>query len=224
MTLADKILDFLSTLPNPGSLPKGVKVMNPFTDEKTFALVRRFYTTYYNDNAPRTALLGINPGRFGGGITGIPFTDPIKLEKCCGISNDFEKRAELSADFIYRMIEAYGGPKAFYGRFYISAVSPLGFTLNGKNMNYYDDPKLERNLHDFIVKCIKTQLDFPLDRKRCFCLGEGKNFKYLAKLNRNHAFFDEIIPLPHPRFIMQYRRRRVDEYVRIYVDALNSTE
>ncbi len=221
MTLADKILDFLSTLPDPGPLPKGVGVMNPFADAKTFALVRRFYTLYYNDNIPRTAILGINPGRFGGGITGIPFTDPIKLEKFCGIPNEYEKRAELSADFIYRMIEAFGGPKLFYARFYVSAVSPLGFVSNGKNMNYYDDPKLERSLRDFIIRCLKTQLDFPLDRKRCFCLGEGKNFNYLVKLNRDHAFFDEIIPLPHPRFIMQYRRRRVEEFVRLYVDALN---
>src|SRR5690606_3791757 len=106
VTLADKILDFLSTLPDPGPLPKGVAVMNPFVDKKAFTLVRRFYTTFYNDNNPRTAILGINPGRFGGGITGIPFTDPIKLEKYCGIENDYEKRAELSADFIYRMIEA----------------------------------------------------------------------------------------------------------------------
>ena len=221
MTLADKILDFFSTLPDPGPLPKGVAVMNPFVDKKAFTLVRRFYTTFYNDNNPRTAILGINPGRFGGGITGIPFTDPIKLEKYCGIENDYEKRAELSADFIYRMIEAFGGPKKFYRQFYISAVSPLGFTSNGKNMNYYDDPKLERCLRDFIVTCLKRQLDFPLDRKRCFCLGEGKNFNYLTKLNRDHAFFDELIPLPHPRFVMQYRRRRVDEFVESYVDALN---
>lgn len=219
--LSKKILDFLSTLANPDSLPEGVDVMNPFRDPKTFSLVRQFYTTFYNDTTPRTAILGINPGRFGGGVTGIPFTDPIKLEKYCGVDNDFEKRAELSADFIYKMIEAYGGPKKFYSRFYISAVSPLGFTLNGKNMNYYDDKKLETSLLDFIVHCLKNQLDFPLDRKRCFCLGEGKNFKYLVNLNRTYAFFEEIIPLPHPRFIMQYRRKRVDEYVRLYVDALD---
>jgi len=222
VTQADKILDFLTKLPDPGPLPKGVDVMNPFTDPRAFALVQRFYRKYYNDNTPRIAILGINPGRFGGGITGIPFTDPIKLEKYCGIENDYDKRGELSADFIYRMIEAYGGPEAFYGRFYISAVSPLGFVLNGKNMNYYDDAELERGLHTFIIQCLNTQLVFPLDRKRCFCLGEGKNFKYLVKLNRDHAFFDEIIPLPHPRFIMQYRRKRVEEYVRRYVDALNA--
>ncbi|HEY8512926.1 MAG TPA: uracil-DNA glycosylase family protein [Cyclobacteriaceae bacterium] len=220
MTLADKILDFLSTLPNPGPLPKGVEVMNPFADANAFALVECFYRAFYDDNSPRTAILGINPGRFGGGITGIPFTDPIKLEKYCGIANDYEKRAELSADFIYRMIEAFGGPKQFYGQLYISAVSPLGFVSNGKNMNYYDDTKLERSLRDFIVTCLKKQLDFPLNRKRCFCLGEGKNFNYLVKLNRDHAFFDEIIPLPHPRFIMQYRRRRVEEFVELYVGKL----
>ncbi len=39
----------------------------------------------------RYLILGINPGRFGGGITGIPFTDPIRLQNICGIENDFQK-------------------------------------------------------------------------------------------------------------------------------------
>ena len=86
-----------------------------------------FYTKYYSDNNKRILLLGINPGRFGGGVTGIPFTDPVRLEKVCGIKNDFQKKQELSSVFIYEMIEAYGGAEKFYKQFYISAVSPLGF-------------------------------------------------------------------------------------------------
>ena len=49
----------------------------------------------------RHLLLGINPGRFGGGVTGIPFTDPIRLQNVCGIENNFEKKQELSSVFIY---------------------------------------------------------------------------------------------------------------------------
>ena len=36
------------------------------------------------------------------------------------------------------MIEGYGGPEKFYSKFYFGAISPLGFTMDGKNLNYYD--------------------------------------------------------------------------------------
>ncbi|MFI5224347.1 MAG: DUF4918 domain-containing protein, partial [Nitrospirales bacterium] len=65
-------------------------------------------------------ILGINPGRLGAGLTGIPFTDPLKLQNICGIENTLPKKAELSADFIYTMISAFGGPEAFYKKFYFS--------------------------------------------------------------------------------------------------------
>lgn len=220
MTQAKKILDFYHTLSVPTALPDGVEVMNPYQNKKAAGLASQFYKRYYNDTNQRVLILGINPGRFGGGITGIPFTDPIKLEVQCGIKNDFEKKAELSADFIYRMIAAYGGVDAFYNRFYIGAVCPLGLTANGKNLNYYDTPEVESALRDFMVSSLKAQLDFPLYRERCFCLGEGKNFKYITRLNKEYRFFKNITPLPHPRFIMQYRRKKVEEYVGRYVGEM----
>src|SRR5690606_10291567 len=143
-----------------------------------------------------------------------------KLETQCGIKNDLDKKPELSADFIYRMIAAYGGVDTFYSRFYIGAICPLGLTANGKNLNYYDTPEVERALRNFIVTSLQAQLDFPLNRERCICLGEGKNFKYLTRLNEEYGFFKSIIPLPHPRFIMQYRRKRVEEYVGQYLAAM----
>jgi len=77
------------------------------------------------------------------GITGIPFTDPVKLE-VLGIANDFQKKRELSSDFVYQMITAFGGANKFYQTFYISAISPLGFTKDEKNLNYYDVKRLTR--------------------------------------------------------------------------------
>ena len=35
--------------------------------------------------------------------------------------------------------------------------------------------------------------------------------------------FDEIIPLPHPRFIMQYRRKQKQQFIDQYLHALNSS-
>lgn len=220
MTQAKKILDFYHTLAVPSALPDGVTIMNPYQNKIAADLARQFYDRYYGDSNERIPILGINPGRFGGGITGIPFTDPIKLETQCGIKNDLDKKPELSADFIYRMIAAYGGVDTFYSRFYIGAICPLGLTANGKNLNYYDTPEVERALRNFIVTSLQAQLDFPLNRERCICLGEGKNFKYLTRLNEEYGFFKSIIPLPHPRFIMQYRRKRVEEYVGQYLAAM----
>jgi len=48
--------------------------MNPFREfEQTLVVADEFYHKYYNDYNSRLLILGINPGRFGGGLTGIPF-------------------------------------------------------------------------------------------------------------------------------------------------------
>ena len=54
----------------------------------------------------------------------------------------------------------------------------------------------------------------------CYCLGEGENYKYFSRINERHGFFKEIVPLPHPRWVMQYRRKKVKEYVELYVEKL----
>jgi hypothetical protein len=217
MLFSDHILDFFQHLEIMATLPEGVDVLNPYKDKDVFELCRQFYKKYYNDNAERTLILGINPGRLGGGLTGIPFTDPLKLEKYCGIANSLQRKAELSADFIYQVITEYGGPESFYSKFYFSSVSPLGFTMNGKNLNYYDISELETTLRNFVVESITKTLKFGINTSVCYCLGEGKNFKFLSRLNDEQKFFNEIIPLPHPRFIMQYRRKRVPQYIGDYL-------
>ena len=53
----------------------------------------------------------------------------------------------------------------------------------------------------------------------CFCLGTGKNEKFLIALNAKHNFFGRIIAVEHPRFIMQYRSKRMHEYIAKYLEA-----
>jgi hypothetical protein len=219
MTFADNILAFYRSLALP-RLPKGVEAMNPYQDATAYALSEQFYRMFYSDEKPRRIIMGINPGRFGGGLTGVPFTDPLKLEQRFGIKNDLKKKVELSADFIYTMIDAYGGPKKFYSRYYINSVSPLGFVKDGKNLNYYDIRELQDAIEPFVVDSINRQLAFGIDRKAGYCLGEGKNFEYLDKLNRKHKFFKEVVPLSHPRFIMQYKRKHIPAYVDDYLKKL----
>ena len=106
----------------------------------------------------RISIFGINPGRFGAGLTGISFTDPIRLELVCGIKNDLKKKPEPSSRFVYKVIEAYGGVEKFYNDFYVTAVSPLGFTEDGNNLNYYDYKSLVAAAEPFIIDSIKKQI------------------------------------------------------------------
>jgi hypothetical protein len=218
-----RILPFLKSLRIPTSLLRGVQVLNPYQDPTVFRLCELFYTNFYHDAKPRTIIIGINPGRFGGGLTGIPFTDPIRLETVCGIQNTLPKKAELSSEFIYSMINAYGGCKEFYSRFYFTSVSPLGFTKQGKNLNYYDDRKLAERLTPFIVDCLEIQLRWGINRSVAYCLGEGENFKFLSQLNAEHHFFEKLLPLAHPRYIMQYKRKSVNKYIDQYLQLLNQS-
>jgi len=214
-----KILHFYTSL-RPPSVPKGVEVLFPMQEPNVKEIMNKFFDKFYSDNNPRTLLLGINPGRFGAGVTGINFTAPKQLTGFCGIDHPFKMQSELSAEFIYAVINAFGGAKDFYSKFFVSAVSPLGYVKNGKNMNYYDDPALQSSLRPFIIDCIQQQYDWNINHHTCLCIGGEKNFKFLSSLNQEYQWFKQIIPLPHPRFIMQYKRPRTAEFVSLYLREL----
>lgn len=219
MTWADKITSFLFGLQFPLELGKGVAVLDVHKDAAVQEACTSFYRKFYNDNNERYLLIGINPGRFGGGITGIPFTDPVRLEKDCGIKNSWQKKQELSSVFMYEMMAAYGGVKSFYKDIYISAVSPLGFVKDGKNLNYYDDRSLKDKIRPFVVDCMEKQLGFGLNRDACFCIGEGENLKYLSGLNKEYQWFRNVEAVAHPRFIMQYKLKFKQDYIDKYISA-----
>jgi len=221
-TFAERAIHFYSNLLIKTTLPAGSEILNPYESPAVKDIVTAFFTSFFDDQKDRVILLGVNPGRFGAGITGITFTDPIRLEEDCQIPNPFEKRAELSSRFIYEVISSYGGCQAFYQRFFLSAVSPLGFVRDGKNLNYYDERDLENALGDFIESALRDQLDLGIRRDKAICLGEGKNMKYLERMNRELKLFGEIIPLPHPRWVMQYRFKRKEEFIGKYLEVLQS--
>ncbi len=222
MTFGKQVLNFNLSLNPHFKVSKGVHVLHPYSDKHITGFAEQFYSNYYNDHEKRVFIFGINPGRFGAGTTGIPFTDPIRLERECGIANDLKKLPELSSAFIYQLIHEYGGVNLFYSHFYITAVCPLGFTYANKNLNYYDDKQLYSACTPMIIESIDKQLVFGADRNYCFCLGEGKNFDCLDELNKEHTFFKKIIPLPHPRWIMQYRRKYVSLFIQKYLDAFKN--
>lgn len=220
MTLSSKVLSFYQQL-TPDVLPEGIEVMLPFADAETWRVTEAFYAKYYNDNHTRVFILGINPGRFGGGVTGIPFTDPIRLETDCGIPNSFAKKQEISSVFVYEMIRAFGGTEAFYSKFYINSLYPMALTHKGKNINYYDTPALLAATRKPIIENVQTQIGFGLRTDIAICWGEGKNYNYLQKLNAEFGFFKEVIPLPHPRFIVQYKRKQLAKYIERYLEVFD---
>lgn len=221
MLVSDRILHFYKSLNLSLKLPSGIEVINPYKNDEVLAVCGKFYSKYYSDTKGRRMILGINPGRFGAGVTGIPFTDPIRLENKCGVKNNFLKKPELSSEFIYSLIETMGGPGHFYSHYFIGAVSPLGFKKNEKNFNYYDSKELTRILKPFIIKSLIDQIGCGINSRKCYCFGQGKNFEYLSMLNTELKLFDQIVPLPHPRWVMQYRRKHLGEIIAQTVKMLS---
>src|SRR6056297_952643 len=143
-TFAQKVIRFNKSLHFKGKLPGQIRIMNPFREnEGILPVMEEFYNKFYNDQHHRKFILGINPGRFGAGATGIPFTDTKRLSEVCGIHIESVRTHETSSVFIYEMIEKYGGANRFYSDYYINSICPLGFLrMNAKrnwvNCNYYD--------------------------------------------------------------------------------------
>jgi hypothetical protein len=226
--LADRLLkEVLSFNLKKTRLPKGIDVLDPFNGEnaeQVRRIVEHFHRQYYSDERPRLLMLGINPGRLGAGSTGICFTDTKRCEADLGIPVEGMRTHEPSSDFFYRAIRAAGGPKAFYDRVYVQALCPLGFTRMGPkgtpvNLNYYDDRALQEAITPVVVRWLRDLIATGLRTDVMCCIGTGKNLAQLEKLNEQHGFFERIIPLEHPRFVMQYRFKRLDEFVEKYVAA-----
>jgi hypothetical protein len=213
--VARKAIEFYSGLRAP-HVPAGITVMSPYRDDRVLAYVRLFLEKFYSDYKPRVLVLGINPGRFGAGVTGVTFTDPVALADRCGIPNHLPKRRELSSEFVYQVVDRMGGVSPFFGRFFLSAVCPLGFTRDGRNLNYYDDRSLLRLVEPFIAATLKKQVEVAGRRDVAIILGR-KNAGHV-----DPGIFERIEVLDHPRFILQYRRRRVEEYVRRYEAVLRA--
>ncbi|MCO6496850.1 MAG: SMUG2 DNA glycosylase family protein [Chitinophagaceae bacterium] len=227
-TIGEQVIEFNRDLHYTGKLPKGFDVINPFRDNpETMEVMERFYKRYYHDNKSRRFLIGINPGRKGAGVTGVPFTDTKRLENVCGIPMKSARTHEPSSMFIYDMIEAYGGPEKFYGDFYINSPFPLAIVRlkKGKwlNANYYDDTKLFNAVEDFMIESLKKHVSLGLKTDKVYSLGI-KNTDFLKKLNEKAHLFGEIIPLEHPRFIQQYKSKEKELYIAKYLELLHPEE
>lgn len=221
-TFSEKILDFYNRLAFPANiLPSGVTVIDPYEAPEARSSVKAFYGKFFSDTKARVFVFGINPGRFGSGITGVPFTDPVALQEYCGIANPFEKRRELSSQFVYEFIEQWEGVRNFYQKFFLTAVSPLGFSRKGLNYNFYDDAEFFSAIKPFIIESMRAQIDCGASREIAIVFGVGKNQRIFTKINDEYGFFKDICTLEHPRFIMQYQRKNLKRYLRKYQNVFS---
>lgn len=220
MSFSTKAIKYFTNLKSPIRIIEGISAINPYESDEVKSKLKQFFIKYYNDNNERLFIIGINPGRFGGGLTGISFTDPVALKEYCGIDNNLGDRKELSSKFIYQMIELYGGAESFYSNIFISALYPFAIIKNDKNYNYYDEKSLAEKLKKEIISNMKLQIEFGARRDRVILLGK-KNADYFSSINKEYNFFKSIVVLEHPRYIMQYKLKHIHTYLKKYIDSIN---
>src|SRR5690606_24670315 len=149
--------------------------------------------------------------------------DTKRLESACGIPMHSTHTHEISSVYIYDMIEAYGGPAAFYSQFYINSPFPLAIVQEKKgswvNANYYDDKVLFSMVKDFMIDSLRKHISLGLDTSEVFILGK-KNADFLQKINHEEKFFDKMTVLEHPRYIQQYKSKDKISYIDKYLKLL----
>jgi hypothetical protein len=217
LMFSKKAIKYFRNIEPPAILPAGVEILNPYKDR--MYLVEEFYNHFFNDDKPRVFIFGINPGRFGGGLTGISFTDPVALRNFCGIENDLGNKRELSSEFIYMMIERFGGTEEFFRSCYLTALFPFALLKNKKNYNFYDDKETFKRLLPSLKESVEKQSSFGAGKDKVISLGL-KNAGILSLINDELKLFKRIEVLEHPRFIMQYKRKSVDDFIRKYIKAI----
>lgn len=155
------------------NLPDGFRIINPFagnSKEIVQNITKIFYEKYYSDNKSRYLILGSSPARRGTAVTGVPFEDAFHIQKETGIMiNNFYVN-KSSSNFLYDVIEKYGGAKTFYSRFFLNFVFPLGIVKTNSKSNevncyFYDNKNLQKYLQNFIIDSIRTIRSFGIIKR-----------------------------------------------------------
>ena len=219
-TFAYKAIKYFLKLNSHPDLPEKINSINPYLNPEVQSATKQFFNKYFNDSKKRVYVFGINPGRLGGGLTGISFTDPVALREECGIKNNLGNKRELSSKFIYLLINELGGAQKFFSKFYLTAMYPLAILRNGKNYNYYDNASLYKILKPHITYSVKEQLAFGARKDIAISLGK-KNATFLAEINTEYNLFGKVRVLDHPRFIMQYKLKQLREYLTEYLSVMD---
>lgn len=221
---------WLSTLKINTTLP--YRVINQYSNEnkrEVFEMLNLFYEKYYSDKEERILILGSSPSMRSSGIIGIPFANAKQIKEEFDIDYTCKSYNNTSDHFMEEVIEKLGGYTVFYKKFYMNFVFPFPIQKfntksNFVNANYYENKKLYVELEPIIIESIKNIIKIGINRSVCYCIGTGENLKFLSSINEKYHFFDSIVALEHPRYIMQYNYKNKEKYIEKYVNTLRGNQ
>ena len=155
--------------------------------------VNAFYTRYVFPHKQRVALCGINPGRLGAGISGVPFVDMAFLSEL--LKTTLAMKTERSAQFFRKVVQHYGCER-FYASVYVTNFSAFGFQKGRKNLNYYDLPN---EIQDKLGEWFKAEMELMRISEIIPC---SQVVEYtLRKLQAKGLITAKVHkPLPHPNW------------------------
>ena len=177
-----------------------------------------FDEKYYHEGFPKIVLCGINPGRKGAGVTGVPFVDMATLAKRLPDANiSFSgKGTEKSAQYFNEIVNHKEfGVKKFYKKFYVTNLSWVGFTKDNINYNYYDikSKKAKEYIYEAFInemKVIKPDVIIPIGAK--------------VKKTLDNLSFDSNITIAkavtHPGKYAYLKKPEIDNFQKLLRDVL----
>jgi len=221
-TFGSRVMAFYDSLERFRWATPDVALLSPIADDERRKAMAAFCDKFYSDDEKRVFWLGINPSRVRRTSTGIPYTDGHALVDSCGIQNDFNKSRELTADFFYRFVEAYGGAERFFSRHYAGAAYPLSILRKDKYCNYYDN-NLPDEIINSIPEMIRRQSEIG-NRGVLVIIGSGHNAKMLTTINQQLGLFSHVLVVEHPRYIMQYKSAHLASYVEKFCHTAEEAE
>ncbi|MEY2342744.1 uracil-DNA glycosylase family protein [Acidithiobacillus sp. IBUN Pt1247-S3] len=189
---------------------RGISILQDFLPYRSIA--EQFWQQYIPEPLPQTVILGLNPGRLGAGLTGIPLLDFRSLASLFPDGRLPRNDTEPSANFFHRVVQNVGAEK-FYREFYVSNVSAVGYLRDNKNCNYHELPDAAQRIVEerFVAEMAVVA------PKRIIALGRE------VEATVQRLFPDgsvRISHLPHPSWIMTYRLREAQSWVRRYTQML----
>jgi uracil-DNA glycosylase len=183
---------------------KFIGILSEFLDNKNNII--EFHKKFVQPNSPKIVMCGINPGRRGAGITGIPFIDTNSLSKMLpDISNP---KSEKSAKFFFSIIEEFG-INEFYRNIHVTNMSWFGFYKldNGTNVNYNSLPT---DIQNVLIDKFVEEMDL-INPDVILPIGDIVNWELLYNLKLKNRLYAEIGPrLYHPAYRLVDRKTYIE--------------
>ena len=191
-----------------------IQILSNFIDNKNNIV--EFHKKYVEPNSPKIVICGINPGRNGAGLTGIPFIDFASLSQMlpCIKKNDWEQ----SANFFFSIIQEFG-IETFYRNFHVTNISWFGFSRidKSKNVNYYEIPT---EIQKYLINKFVEEMAF-INPDYIIPLAEHVSWE-LDSLKKQDKIKAKIgTRLNHPAWVMAHRRKDLNTWRKKYVDTLS---